>query len=383
MRLDDVRVLDLTRLLPGPYATQLLADLGADVIKVEDTAAGDYARRMSPRRGEVGAIFDAVNRGKRSVGLDLKTEGGRAAFYDLAADADVVIESFRPNVVDRLGVDYATIRERNPGVIYCSLTGYGQTGPLADRPGHDLNYVARAGLLDMTRESADAAPPMPGYQVADLGGGLFAAFAVVGALLSRELGDGTGEYVDVSMTDVARSFNQTVAPAAFDGDDPRPGETSLTGALPWYGIYGTADGRYVALGALEPQFWDAFCEAIGREDLRDYHGTEDPAERAALREELDVVFAQRSLAEWRDLPPEATVDPVCTPAEALSSDLAAARGLIADADGRPRLGFPAACERPSTDESIPGHGEHTAAALREAGIDDERIERLRETGAAL
>lgn len=386
MRLDDVRVLDLTRLLPGPYATQLLADLGADVIKIEDTGAGDYARDMRPTRGdgdsEVGAVFDAVNRGKRSAALDLKTDAGRRAFYDLAADADAVVESFRPGVVDRLGVDYGAVSEHNPDVVYCSLTGYGQTGPLADRPGHDLDYAARAGFLDMTRAAEGTAPPLPGYPIADLGGGLFAAFAVVSALLSRELGGSGGEYVDVSMTDVLASFGQTVAPAALDGEDPRPGETWLTGAAPWYGVYETADERYVALGALESQFWAAFCEAIDREDLVDYHGTEDSAERAALREELRAEFAARPLAAWRDLSAP-TVEPVLTPAEAFSSDLAAAREWIADAGGRPRIGFPAVCDRPESDESLPGHGEHTAAVLREAGLGEERIERLRERGATL
>jgi crotonobetainyl-CoA:carnitine CoA-transferase CaiB-like acyl-CoA transferase len=384
MRLTDVRVLDLTRLLPGPYATQLLADLGADVVKVEDTDAGDYARHMPPLVDGVGAVFDGVNRGKRSVALDLKTEAGREAFYSLVADADAVVESFRPGVVERLGVDHETLHEYNEDLVYVALTGYGQTGPLADRAGHDLNYVARAGLLDMTREHDGDTPRVPGYQIGDMGGGLFTAFAVVSGLLSREFGNG-GSYVDVAMADVALSFGQAHAASAFGADPeagdegPRPGETPLTGAYPWYDVYEASDG-YVTLAALEPQFWTAFCEAVDRDDLAGYHMTEDPAEREALREELTALFADRSRDEWADLGPQTTVEPVYTPAEAVRDEGVRER-LVVDADGeRPRLGFPAVTDRPGTGESSPGHGEHTDAVLREAGYDGATLADLRESG---
>jgi crotonobetainyl-CoA:carnitine CoA-transferase CaiB-like acyl-CoA transferase len=387
MRLDGIRVLDLTRLLPGPYATQLLADAGADVVKVEDTGSGDYARSMPPMRetedGSVGGIFDAVNRGKRSVALDLKSEGGLEAFHDLAAEADAVIESFRPGVVDRLGVGYEDVREHNPEVVYCSLTGYGNDSSEADRVGHDLNYVGRAGLLDMTRESPDDDPVTPGYQVADLGGGLFAAFAVIGGLLSRELGDGTGEYIDVAMADVVLSFGQAVATPALDGGDPRPGGTPLAGAYPWYDSYEAADGNYVTIAALEPGFWEAFCEAVDREDLIGAHMTDDAAERAALRDELAGVFAGRTREEWvaafGDV--DGMVDGVYTPAEAVDLASFRERGMVRGE--RPRLGFPAVGDLPDTEESVPGQGEHTGELLREAGYDAERIESLRESGAVL
>lgn len=404
MRLDGVRVLDLTRLLPGPYATQLLADLGADVVKVEDTGAGDYARHLPPttERG-VGAVFDAVNRGKHSVAIDLKDDDGRAAFFDLVEEADVVIESFRPGVVDRLGVDFDSVRERNPDVVYVSLTGYGQAGPLADRAGHDLNYVGRAGLLDMTRPGTDEPPVAPGYQVADMAGGLFAAFAVVGALLSREIGSAArgeheepadrGEYVDVSMTDVVLSFSQAVAPAALaaarsrdastaGGDaGPRPGETSLTGAFPWYDVYEAADG-FVTLGALEPQFWSAFCDAVDRPDLTEYHMTGDEAEREALREELEELFAERTRDEWVELfaDVDACVDGVFTPAEAVADETFVERGVVTGG-AAPRVGFPAVCDRPADDESLPDHGEHTALELSRAGVPEDRIAELRDSGA--
>ncbi|WP_049898870.1 CaiB/BaiF CoA-transferase family protein [Natrinema sp. J7-1] len=385
MQLDSVRILDLSRLLPGPYATQLLADAGADVIKVEDTDRGDYARDTPPTtvRG-VGALFESVNRGKRSIALDLKSRGGREAFYELVADADVVFEQFRPGVADRLEIDDETLREYNDELVYCSLSGYGGTGPDAERAGHDLNYVGVAGLLDMTREDESMAPQIPGYQIGDLGGGLFAAFSIVGGLLSRELGNG-GEYVDVAMTDVVASFSQAVAHEALTGGDPRPGETPLTGKFPWYDVYETADGRYVTLAALEPKFWTTFCEEVDREALIDAHGTDDPAELAGVREELEALFASRSRDAWlANLSEETMVGPVCTPAEALEHPQLEAPGLVErPADAPPRIAFPARGSNvPDThDESVPEHGEHTDELLASVGYDESERAALREAGA--
>jgi len=388
MRLDGVRVLDLTRLLPGPYATQLLADAGADVVKIEDTGAGDYARSMSPTVRGRGAIFDAVNRGKRSVALDLKTDPGREAFLDLAATADVVIESFRPGVVDRLGVGPEAVRGRNEAVVYCSLSGYGATGPRSDRVGHDLNYAGLAGLLDMTRPSPDDPPTIPGYPIADMGGGLLAAFAVVSALLSRELGDGTGEFLDVGMTDAVVSFSQAVAPAAFAGEDPRPGETPLTGGVPWYDVYECADGRYVTVAALEPGFWENLCDVLGRPEWRDRHGTDDPAEREALREALAETFAERPREAWVERlgAADAAVEGVYAPAETLAHPQIDARGYVERAEeAPPRVGFPVRGDRIDAEPTpeVPGHGEHTAELLGAIGYDDEDLDRLRAADAIL
>lgn len=388
MRLDGIRVLDLSRLLPGPYATQLLADSGAEVVKVEDTGAGDYARFIEPHTARgIGAIFEMVNRGKRSVAIDLKDEDGRQAFYRLVEDADVVLEGFRPGVVDRLGIDFETLIEYNEDLIYCSLTGYGQDGPWADRAGHDLNYVALAGLLDMTRESPDEKPQMPGYQIGDMAGGLFAAFAVVEALLARELGTGGGEYVDVAMADVVASFSQSVAYQALTGDpaEPRPGETPLTGGTPWYDCYETADGKWVALAALEPQFWEAFCEAVDRPDLADEHGTDDPDVRAALAGELRDLFRERTRDEWESAlgDVDATVTGVYTPAETVDHPQIRARGLVARPDGAPpRIASPIGRhDRPDeTDGTVPSQGEHTDEYLTRAGYDEAEITALREDG---
>ncbi len=386
MQLDSVRVLDLSRLLPGPYATQLLADAGADVIKVEDTGSGDYARAMPPYTDEgVGVVFDAVNRGKRAVALDLKSKEGQQALHRLAEDADVVLETFRPGVADRLGVDYETLSEHNENLVYCSLTGYGQEGPLANRVGHDLNYVGRAGMLDLTREDEHSKPQIPGYTVADMGGGLFAAFSIVSALLSRELGSAGGEYIDVSMTDVVLSFSQAVAQSVFDGDQARPGEGELNGGYPWYDVYETAGGEYVTFAALEPQFFMAFCEAIDREDLKGAHMS-DGAEREALREELTEIFGSRTRDEWTEYLDgvEASVEPVYTLTEALEDDQIAARNVIWD-ERRPRIGFPAQGSDAPTDRGrpVPGQGEHTGEILREVGYSEAQLEELAEAGAIL
>jgi len=384
MRLDGVRVLDLTRLLPGPYATQLLADAGADVIKVEDTGAGDYARHNQPEtdRG-VGPMFDTINRGKRSVALDLKTEEGLSAFFDLVEGADVVFEQFRPGVVEKLGIDYEAVREVNDDVVYCSLSGYGQTGPYKGRVGHDLNYAGVAGLVDMTREDEEMAPQVPGYQIGDLGGGLFAAFSIVGALTSRELGNTGGEYVDVAMTDVVASFSQSVAHEAFRGEDPRPGETVLTGQFACYDVYETADGRYMTLGALEPKFWEAFCEEVGREDLVERHmeGSDD------LHEEVADVFAAKTREEWvEELSDETMTAPVNTPEEMVQHEQLVERGIVERPDEEgvpPRIGYPALSTKEPEESPIdvPRHGEDTEAVLRELGYDEGRIESLREAGA--
>lgn len=274
-----------------------------------------------------------------------------------------------------------------PVVVYCSLSGFGQTGPHDDRVGHDLNYVGMAGLLDGTRADEGADPQIPGYPIGDMAGGLFAAFSILGALVSRELGNTKGEYIDVSMTDVVVSFSQTVAYEALTGDNSRPGETPLTGAAPWYDVYETADGRYVTIAAIEERFWTNFCAAVDCEELIDAHTTEDPAERAALREKLSELFARKTHEEWEaelgDV--DAMVAPVWRVSEALTSDHAEARGLIKRDTGTPRVGFPAQGSELPTDTGgpAPGHGEHTDELLRSVGYDETDLQLLREDSVVL
>jgi len=382
MRLTDVTVLDLTRLLPGPYATQLLADLGAEVLKVERPGTGDYARAMATGGGP--DVFSAVNRGKQSVTLDLKTDAGREALLDLAAAADVVVEGFRPGVVERLGVGPEAVRERNPGVVYCSLSGFGATGPNRDRAGHDLNYVAMTGLLEMTRAEEGGRPAIPGFPVADMAGGLVGAVSILGALLDRELGDGTGETIDVGLADAVLSLSQAVAPAAFDGGDPRGGTTALTGRYPCYDVYETEDGEYVTLAALEPEFWRAFCEAVDRADLAGKQFAGDPAVRETVREAVADVFAGDTREGWEARLGDADVmvAPVRSVAEALDSDQARERVVVDEPAGE-RVGFPARSSDGLGDHdgTVPDLGEHTEAVLREHGFDDGDLAALREADA--
>lgn len=376
MQIDGVRVIDLTRLLPGGYTSQLLAEMGADVIKVEDPDVGDYARNQPPLTTEgVGSLFTAVNRGKRSVVLDLKSKEGLERLYSLVDTADVFFEGFRPGVADRLGIDYDSLRDRNPEIVYCSLSGYGQTGPMRNQPGHDLNYAGVAGLLDMTRHNEKQRPPVPGFPMADLAAGLFAAFSIVSELLSQQLHpEKAGNYLDVSMTDVGYAFGQVATQEALCGGSPRPGETTLTGKYPCYDVYETADERYVTLAALEPKFWREFCSRIDREELVDEHMSSDIAVREALESELRQVFRTRPRSEWRDefTDTEVPFGVVNTPKETLSDPHITSRGLVQTGpDGRsvPHPVFPVKTAEGLEDElfECPEHGEHTDEVLEELG----------------
>ena len=321
--LTGIRVLDLSRLLPGPFCTQLLADLGADVIKVEDPAGGDYLRAMPPLLDDgTSALFHAVNRGKRSVTIDLRTEPGRERFLRLCVDADVVVESFRPGVMGKLGLAPAELLGRFPRLVVCSITGYGQAGPLRHRAGHDVNYVALSGALGMM-----ARPTLLPVQVADLAGGAWPAAMQICAALVGRARTGRGRTIDVSMKDgVTGLLAMALARTTVDGADAiAGGRDVLTGAVPCYGVYPTRDG-FFSVGALEPKFWTALCAALGRPDLVD--AAFDDGTRAALAS----TFATRTTAEWatilRDV--DACCEPVLSPAEALRH----ARTVDVDVGGR-------------------------------------------------
>ncbi|MFC7157559.1 CaiB/BaiF CoA transferase family protein [Halomarina halobia] len=387
MDLQSITVLDLTRLLPGPYGTQLLAEMGADVIKVEAPNGGDYARYSEPTvEGDYGAMFAAINQGKESITLDLKSDEGRETFLRLATEADVVFEQFRPGVVDRLGIGYEDVVERNPDIVYCSLSGYGQSGPYRERVGHDLNYAGFAGLVDMTRRDESERPRITGYPIGDMAGGVFSALSIVGALLSRELGNAGGNYLDVSMTDAVLSFSQAVGALANAGEDPRPGETNLTGLYPCYDVYETSDGRYLTLAALEPKFWENLCAAIDKPELVEKHQSDDASVRQAVRDELRDVFRSQNLAEWEDELGEKDVmiGKVNTPHEALDDPHLRNRSVInTDSEGFPKIGYPAEVHHglSGTTSEAPKRGGQTSDVLRRFGFEQAEIDALFESGA--
>src|SRR5688572_18299423 len=293
--LSGLKVLDLSRLLPGGFCSLLLADFGADVLKVEDTGMGDYVRWSPPYHegaddSAKSALFLSLNRGKRSIRLNLKDEAGREVLLRLVREHDVLLESFRPGVMDRLGVGYERLREENQRLVYCAITGYGQDGPFALRAGHDTNYLARIGLLDLTGDP-DGPPVQSGGQIADLGGGaLMAAFGILAALRERER-SGEGQLVDVSMTDGALSWlAMDAARHLAGGAPPRRGRVELAGGLLCYRPYRCADG-WVAFGALEPKFWRAWCEGIGRPELVE---RQFDAVGSETHREVEAVFATRT-----------------------------------------------------------------------------------------
>ncbi len=391
--LEGIRVLDLTRLLPGGFCSLLLSDFGADVIKVEDTAMGDYVRWAppyydGPDQTARSALFLALNRGKRSVRLDLKSDRGKDVLLRLARDADVLLESFRPGVLDRLGVGYERLRSENPGLVYCAITGYGQDGPNRDRSGHDTNYLGLNGLLALTGE-AGGPPVQSGGQIADIGGG--ALMAVIGILIALRERDrsGEGQFVDCSMFDGSLSWLAMVAAETFaSGRAPRRGEVQLAGALTCYRPYRCADG-YVTLGALEPKFWAAFCRGVGREDL--LSGAFDPPGSDTHRA-VEEIFASRTREEWRAFASEhdCCLEPVLELEEALESDLVRAREMVATltqpgAGGPVKLlGLPIKLSRTPGDPARapgPALGEHTEQVLREVGYAAEEIAALLQAGA--
>jgi crotonobetainyl-CoA:carnitine CoA-transferase CaiB-like acyl-CoA transferase len=335
--LDGLRVLDLTRLLPGPFCTMLLADLGADVIKVEEPTGGDPARHSAPLQGDTGSLFLLLNRNKRGVTLDLKTEVGRELLLRLVDDADVLVESFRPGVMDRLGVGYTVLAERNPRLIYATLSGFGQSGPYRDRAGHDLNYLALAGVLGYNVDR-QGQPVPPGVQVADLGAGTLGAVAILAAVIARQT-SGRGQAVDVSLFGSAIAWLPTlIASMNSQGQSLPPGEPSLAGGLAQYDVYATADGRHVTLGALEPKFLLNFLTYIGRPELMALAAS-GAAQRDQLRTELRAIFGSKTVAEWTAC--LAGVDtcfaPVNTLEETLRDPQVTALGLFTSV-AHPRLG---------------------------------------------
>lgn len=375
--LEGIRVLDLSRLLPGPFLTMVLADLGADVVKIEDPKVGDYLRVFPPVKGGVAGRYLAVNRGKRSLALDLKQAAHVEAFLALVERADVVIESFRPGVMAKLGLGYDVLAARNPRLVMCSISGYGATGPYAHRAGHDLNYVGLAGVLAMGAEAPGHGPAMPGVQIADLAGGaLWSATGILAALVGRER-TGRGAHLDISMTEGALTLLAAELGNLDCGARPTRGAETLNGGVACYGVYRTADDRFLSVGALEPKFYVAFSTAIGRKpDVSEL--VAPPAKQAQIRAEIAAILASRTRAEWLEIlaAHDCCCEPVLELDELAAHPLHVAREVFFTLDGgalgpiaqvRTPLGTPASPRLPPT------LGQHSREVLTEYGLDAAQI----------
>jgi crotonobetainyl-CoA:carnitine CoA-transferase CaiB-like acyl-CoA transferase len=365
---------------PGPHCSQILADLGAEVIKIEQPGAGEGRRAGRIIKLPADA---AIRRDSRTIGLNLKTDEGRAAFHKLAAQCDVVIEGFRPGVVKRLGVDYESIKQANPKIVYASLSGYGQDGPYSGFVGHDINYQAITGILAMTGAS-DGPPMIPGNTIADnAGGGMNAVAGILAALFARER-SGAGQYLDSAMVDgLTTMMFLTIDEHLTSGHVPHRGETLLTGQYPWYNIYETQDGKYISVGAIEPWFYENLCRALGREELAGHQYAEG-AKRAEVFAAFRETFRSKTRDDWVGLlmPAETCVAPVLEIDEVANDPQLRHRELIVETNGRRQVGAmiklsetPAAVRGPRSAE------DQTSAVLREFGYDEESLSALRDAGA--
>ena len=378
--LTGIRVLDLSRLLPGPFLTMVLADMGADVVKVEDPRVGDYLRALPPGKGGIAGRFLAINRGKRSLTLDLKNPIARDAFLDMVRKADVVVETFRPGVMAKLGLSYEALAATNPKIVLCSVSGFGQTGPYADRAGHDLGYIALAGVLAMGGE-ADGAPGMPGVQIADLAGGaLWGATAILGALVGRQR-TGKGAHLDISMTEGALALLAAEIGNMDCGARPTRGKETLNGGLACYSVYKAKDDRYLAVGALEPKFWIALNTAIGRPpNVAEVVGK--PHEQATTRGELAAIFATKTAAEWNEIlgKHDCCVEVILETSELPDHPLHRAREVFFSIDGGegvgPVLQVRTPLGTPTNPCPPPRLGQHTKVVLAEYGFTAEQIAAL-------
>jgi crotonobetainyl-CoA:carnitine CoA-transferase CaiB-like acyl-CoA transferase len=376
--LAGIRVLDLGRLFPGPLATLVLADLGARVDKIEHFETGDYARFMPPIVDGEGAAFRALNRGKRSAAIDLSRAEGAAVFERLVLGYDVVFEQFRPGVLDRLGIGHERLLARNPRLVVAALTGYGQSGPLRDRAGHDLDYLARAGLLGLQGPDSGK-PQLPAFQAADTTGALFAVIAIVSALYERER-TGVGKILDIAMLDAVIPSAAVTLSRLFGGETPVRGADVLTGGIAAYDTYLTKDGEAVALAALEPKFLARFSAGAGIEgaDMALVPGPH----QAELKARFAHAFASRTRAEWEAFGAEhdCCLEPVLRPEEVFADPQIAARAVFfgGGSGGEPPRYFRTPVTPRDTDATeAPGVGEHTDEILREAGFAEAEIAELR------
>ena len=334
--LQDIRVLDMSRLLPGPFCTRLFADMGADVIKIEEPVKGDYSRDFVPRRGDFACWFMEVNRNKKSVALDLKNEEERRLFLELAKTAQVVVESYRPGVMKKLGVDFETVKQVNPKIVYCSITGYGKQGPLVKQADHDIGYQSLAGLISLSGEK-DGKPSIPGVLAADMQASAMAGMSILAALHHAER-TGEGQEISLSLFDTCLALVPGVSATYFgNGFVNMRGNNWLSGANPNYNVYRTKDGRYMSVGCLEEKFWKNLCGVLERPDLIPV--IQDETKYPWLKDELTAIIATKTMEEWVELAKgsDSCFAPVLNYDEALATGQAMADEMVLDVED-PELG---------------------------------------------
>ena len=379
MPLSGLKILDVSRLLPGPYATTILSEFGAHVIKIEDPDAGDPTRATIPKRAGESIYFSALNRGKRSLTLNLKSEKGREIFRRLSASSDVLVEGFRPGIMKKLGLDFESLKKTNPRLIYCAITGYGQSGADSERAGHDLNYLAKSGLLDFLQK--DGQPIVPGFQLTDIvGGTLQALVGILLALIQREK-TGRGQFVDVSMADGALLFLPLIlAEFGIQHLPPNP----VGGFFACYFLYPTQDGRTLSVACYERKFWESFCRALEHEEWIPLQFNPDPAVQQNLKSQISQILVSHSLNHWVKIfaPLNICVEPVQSLNEVVSDPHFQERGDLFQKNGVLNLHFPLhggeLKKHPGT--RAPGLGEHTVQILGELGFSEEEIRELKEEG---
>ncbi len=387
--LEGIKVLDLSTMYPGPYCTMILADFGAEVVKIEPPEGGDFFRVLPPMIEDTGGYFFQVNRNKKSVSVNLKSEEGKEIFFNLVKDADVVVEQYRPGVVSRLGIDYEAVRKVNPKIVYCSLSGYGQTGPYSMKSGHDLSYISYAGILDLTARK-DQAPTFPAVQIGDVGGGaLYAAIGILIALMSVKQ-NGVGQYIDISMLDGVVSWLGVAASDYFvNGVTSQEGNGVFIEQSACYKIYETADNRYISIGALEARLWANFCDHIGKEEFKAWQN--DPSKQDEMRAYLTDLFKTKTQAEWcEDL---ADLDccwaPVKNIEETFEDPQVLERDMLfemEDPQGQygsiKMVGSPLKMSEASARRELfpPRRGEHNDEYLKACGYTDEQIAEFAEKG---